>query len=77
MNILRYTLLLAALALSGCSATPVAYEYKTLDKRADARLASAEGRNVVLKEHTDQGWQLEDPKMARPGMVMVFKREKK
>jgi uncharacterized protein YceK len=55
--------LATAIALSGCSSKPV-YDYKTIDKSVDARMATTEGRNQVMKEMTDSGWELVDPKRA-------------
>jgi hypothetical protein len=65
--------LCAALAL-GCARKPV-YEYKTLDKTNEPRLETTEGRNAVMKEMTDQGWELTDPKMALPYHHQVWRRE--
>lgn len=69
----RLVCLAVLLAAFGCS-KPV-YEYKTLDKTNEPRLATTEGRNAVMDEMIKQGWELQDPKMAHPGMVQVWKRE--
>ncbi len=64
------------LSLACAKAKPV-YEYKTLDEKNEPRLATSDGRNKVMDEMVKDGWQLKDPKMAMPGYVQVWVREKK
>jgi hypothetical protein len=65
-----------ALSLSCAQAKPV-YEYKTLDETNEPRLETTAGCNQVMAEMVKDGWQLKDPKMAMPGMIQVWIREKK
>lgn len=69
-----------ALALSFCCACgggkPV-YEYKTIDRTNEPRVLTADGKNAVIKEQTEQGWELTDPEQAKGKRPMVFRRERR
>jgi hypothetical protein len=72
---LRHLLLALSLAsaLVGCSKPT--YEYKTIDWTTDERMKTTAGVNQVMREMTDQGWQLVDPKDAGK-QRQVWRREK-
>ena len=70
--ILTMTLCLYA----ACARQKPVYEYKTLDKTNEPRVETTDGRNTVIKEMGEDGWELTDPKMA-VRTRMVFRREKK
>jgi hypothetical protein len=60
-----------------CAKAKPVYEYRTLDKTNEPRIETTDGRNTVIKEMLDQGWELTDPSMAGRTSRMIFRREKK